>query len=90
MLMTKGIMGRKDHINVVASTPVSTQLMITCSQCRIPSLVTVDTHSLNRWIDGDYVQTAFPGLDATAREQLISGTCSPCWIKMWGTEDEEE
>jgi len=88
MLMTKGPLGRKDHINIAISTPESTQLMITCGQCRIPSLVTVNTNSLNRWIDGDYVQTAFPDMNPATREQLVSGTCGPCWDKMWEVEEE--
>ena len=40
------------------------------------------------WQFGKYIQDAMPYLSAGERELLISGTCGPCFDKMFGDSEE--
>jgi hypothetical protein len=61
-----------------------------CSVCGERGELEVDGDGLGRWMAGELVQRALPDLDADQRELLVSGTHAPCWVKMFGQEDEED
>lgn len=66
-----------------------------CFHCACEGELTVTQSSLAAYNSGEYAQVAFPYLDKTEREQIISGTHPACWIAMFGTaedapEDEDE
>lgn len=50
-----------------------------CKFCRRDTVVLVDEAGYNAWRGGELIQHALPELSITQREQLISGTCQPCW-----------
>jgi len=61
-----------------------------CPFCGGATKVEVNEKDYWDWQDGELVQVAFPYLSADEREALISGICSTCWDKMFGSFDEEE
>ena len=42
------------------------------------------------WMDGALVQNAFPEMDATKRECLVSGICAECQDKVFGEDEDPE
>ena len=58
----------------------------TCPLCKENAEIEVDTHGFIAWKGGVHIQDAMPKLSADVREQLISGTCNPCWSLMFGEE----
>jgi hypothetical protein len=77
-------------LEVVTRDEVSTQLKVTCPDCRNVSELEVSTPALQMWQRGDLIQDAFPQLTPFHREQLITGYCDPCWQKMWAYLNDEE
>lgn len=62
-----------------------------CPLCHKVNEVTVELHHYLDYAFGHLkAQDAFPYLSADERELIISGTCSECWNKMFGDEDEED
>jgi hypothetical protein len=62
----------------------------TCPDCNEENHVFVLTLDHKTWMNGAYVQNAFPYLSADEREILISGMCGKCYDKMcraWEQED---
>lgn len=57
--------------------------------CRKTEEITVKTADLRAYLNasqGDpkrHIQNAFPYLTPDQRERLQSGTCPPCWERMW-------
>lgn len=39
---------------------------------------------IDSWAKGEYIQNAFPHLDATKREMMVSGLCSECQKAVFG------
>lgn len=58
-----------------------------CRKCGVEQKVTVEGKELFKYNQGEYIQNAFQNLDAGQREWCISGTCGPCFDKMF-KEDE--
>ena len=62
-----------------------------CRWCDTTETLTVDIDQYQRWNAREIlVQDAFPHLSAPQRELIMSGTCSECWVGMFGYDDEEE
>ena len=61
-----------------------------CPFCGKTATVEVPMNGFIAWQGGATVQSAFPNLDANAREQLISGICPTCWDKMFSISEDED
>ena len=59
-----------------------------CPICGKVNTLELDSEKYNQWKMGAHVQDVFPDLTPDERELIITGTCSKCWDKMFG-EDEE-
>lgn len=57
-----------------------------CPLCGESATLEVTEEGLNRWYAGEFSQDALPELSADDRERLITGTCGPCWDKMFPDE----
>jgi len=64
----------------------NTVVNVTCRMCRQSKQLNVTLEDYTAWQGGKYAQYAFPYLTKGDRELLISGTCGPCFDKMWGDE----
>lgn len=60
-----------------------------CPFCQKPSRVRVPGEQLWKWEHGEFVQNAFPDLDAGQREQVLSGIHPACWDEGLGPEPED-
>ena len=60
---------------------------VTCPFCGNESEVVVNEKDFNAWQNGELAQKAFPYLNATQREILISGLCEKCQNDVFGEED---
>ena len=58
-----------------------------CYVTRKPYSLTVKISELQAYLNGEYVQKAFPTLPASQREFLISGTSPEGWTQMFGEEE---
>lgn len=63
-------------------------LECSCPFCGNRHYVEVDEVGYNAYKAGAYVQNAFPYLNATEREQIISGICPICQEDIFGNEDD--
>lgn len=59
-----------------------------CQWCNTEHDLSVTRKGYKDWMNGAFVQVAFPELSADDRELLISGTCGICWDDMFGDFDE--
>ena len=66
-----------------------TKIVRTCPFCNKVHSVNVISSDYRKWFCGDLVQKAFPYLNSTEREQLISGMCPACQSSIFGEEDED-
>ena len=64
-------------------------LVIRCKDCRQLFTLDVNEQDFQDWKGGKHCQVAFPYLDAGDRELLISATCSSCWKKLFGGDEDE-
>lgn len=71
-----------------AKTKRQTKFTKYCRLCNEEHEIFVDTNDFIDWQEGKYVQQVWPNLTADDREVMISGTCGPCFDKMFGDEDE--
>ena len=60
----------------------------TCLHCGNGSQTRVDWLAYALWQGGELIQNAFPQLNASQREMMMSGTHPYCWIEMMGADDE--
>lgn len=51
---------------------------LACPTCHQPCKLTVRSEDVRQWKNGMNVQLAFPYLEPSQRELLISGVCSAC------------
>lgn len=59
-----------------------------CCMCGNQAVLEVNREAFEAWRNGSkFVQDAFPDMPADQREQLISGTCGPCYDRLFGTEE---
>lgn len=59
-------------------------IFIECVMCGKDHSVAVDFEDFQDWENGKLVQDAFPYLDPTEREQLISRLCPSCQKEIFG------
>ena len=64
-----------------------TTLWATCCRCKDQVELKVVQADYEAWENGKLIQDAMPYLSADEREVLISGTCGPCFDKMFGSEE---
>ena len=57
---------------------------ITCPFCGTNHAVEVDLAKFEAWQRGELIQNAMPDLTFIEREQLISGLCPKCQVKVFG------
>ncbi len=55
-----------------------------CRQCNTDVDIAVMEGDFEKWQMGELIQDAMPYLTPDEREILISGTCGPCFDKMFG------
>lgn len=63
-------------------------LTMACIGCHQSTRVTVDSKSVQTWINGTNIERAFPDMNKDDRELLISGTHPKCWDEIFGGEEE--
>ncbi len=61
-----------------------TTMWTTCRVCKNQVEMQVHAEDVAAWENGELIQNAMPYLSADEREVLISGTCGPCFDKMFG------
>jgi hypothetical protein len=84
--MTKG-QKMSDHIEYLE--PPTLHIVATCRHCESKTDIEVTTKGFNNWrYEGVLIQRALPELSINQRELLISGTCGPCFDKMFPEERE--
>lgn len=78
----------KPHLEILEWDPDYAILRSTCPSCgHHRDLEPVDFSSLHDWVmGGRLIQSAFPELDASTREALMTGICDTCWQEMGGDE----
>jgi hypothetical protein len=54
-----------------------------CTTCGKPQSIEIKPSSLLAWRNGELIQRAFPYLNSSERELLLSGTCEKCWDDMF-------
>ncbi len=54
-----------------------------CKFCKQLKQISVDVDGFRRWLRGDLIQVALPNSSADDRELLQSGTCGPCYDKLF-------
>ena len=60
------------------------KVLMYCPICGKEHSVVVDFDKFMQWTKGALIQNAMPELNATQREQLISGICPECQEKIFG------
>ena len=65
-------------------TREKTTMWTTCQVCKNQVEMQVHVEDVTAWENGELIQNAMPYLSADEREVLISGTCGPCFDKMFG------
>lgn len=58
-------------------------LVVDCFCCDLEFPIDVKASDIVKYQEGVHIQVAFPYLTSAERELLISGTCGPCFDKMF-------
>lgn len=66
------------------------ELKKACVCCHKFVTLNVKPADLVAYERGAHAQEAFPYLEPSQREVLISGVCPDCWNNMFGSEDDSE
>ena len=64
-----------------------TPMWPTCRVCKNQVEMQVHIEDVTAWENGALIQNAMPYLPPDEREVLISGTCGPCFDRMFGGEE---
>ena len=59
---------------------------VCCWSCGKNHQLEVDAKAFFEWKQGKNIQDAFPEMSSSIRELLISGTCDPCFNKLFAEE----
>lgn len=59
------------------------EALILCRECKEIKRRKVTRKQIANWADGALIQRAMPELSRDETELFISGTCSPCFDKLW-------
>ena len=68
---------------MVALTGREWKITVKCQRCGTSHNLLVNMNDMIAWKAGKYIQDAMPYLSVGDRELLISGTCDPCFDKMF-------
>jgi hypothetical protein len=60
-----------------------------CYYCHEENVIIVNVNDLTFWQSGEFIQDAFPYLNANQRELIKTGIHPECWDKMLGNENNE-
>lgn len=61
---------------------------IKCPRCHKVNFLPITEEELKAWDPSvQFVQDAFPQLDASQRELLLSGLCNTCWNEIFKEEE---
>ena len=60
-----------------------------CPLCDTSVFVDVPGDGWTRFLGGDFIQDAFPGMDDGLRERFVSGVCPGCWDVLFVRDDDE-
>ena len=55
-----------------------------CRSCRYESRFMLEPAAVDAWKKGALIQSMFPHLNRAERELMISGTCGPCFDRLFG------
>lgn len=58
-----------------------------CGKCGKGGVIMVDEDQLFKWLTGSLIQEAFPFMDVSLREQMISGMHPECWDAIFADTD---
>lgn len=58
-------------------------MVVTCKGCGHTENISVTAAQLAAWKSGCLIQKAFPNLNASQREMIMTQTCSECWDSMF-------
>ena len=58
-------------------------VVVTCAKCGTVHTLKVNPGDVDKWRNGELIQSAMPYLAPTERELLISGICGPCFDEMF-------
>lgn len=72
------------YLDYLKRGPKETTITTTCPWCSQQSSFEVDAKGHQEWKAGKLIQEAFPSMDASKRESLISGICHNCWEETFG------
>lgn len=61
--------------------------IVRCRECKEYKDIPVTRAQLEAWTGGMLIQRAMPNVSPDDRELLISGTCGPCFDKMFDGEE---
>ena len=64
------------------ATKAQTVVIRDCPRCGKTQSITVESEEWDVYQLGALVQEAFPDLNPSEREVLLSGMCNPCWNEM--------
>ena len=79
---TTGPGANKPHIDVVDAET----LRVTCSSCGDVTVFKLAPSDVKAWQDGKHIQNVWPMMSVDDRELLLSGTCGPCFDRMFPDE----
>lgn len=63
--------------------PKSLSVPIECKMCNKTHTIKAPEEGYKKWKGGMLIQIAMPQMSPADRELLISGTCDPCFRKLW-------
>lgn len=62
---------------------------VTCPDCGGKTVMRLDPDRFHAWVNGKLIQHAFPDLNPTQRETLITGLCDSCQDELYGLPEED-
>ena len=68
---------------------MSMRIKMNCCFCGKAHNVVVSKSDYRRYVEGELVQRAFPYLNATEREQIVSGMCPKCQADLFGSDEDD-
>lgn len=77
---------QRPHLTVLEYTNDTINVSAECPLCGDERTIeAIDFNALHNWVTGgSLIQVAFPDLDASTREALMTGTCDECWDILGG------
>jgi hypothetical protein len=73
------------HLNVL----MAIELHIQCHMCKQRRIIEVPVDGFKDWLGGELIQKAMPGVSTIDREAIVTGTCEPCWQRMFTSSEDD-